>query len=299
LLRFAEGIIMKLPDSLQIAVVIAAVLAASLAAADHASAADEAIGFGKETFKINLGYYRPNFSSRVAAGVSASAPGNISGEDDLGLENNLGGYRVDGYWRFADRHRLYFGYYQLDRSASRVLAKDIGPIDIPQLGVNETIKAGSNVNTSAKWQIYVLAYGYSFYKTDTLELAGQVGLNVAKLGTQLSGTFITANNGTLTGATAGSVLTVPLPAIGFSGDWALDDSWRIRGHAAAFKISFENVDTNVLDAGLAGEYRLYRNFWLGMGYSVLNASAAKAETNSNVSLDWRTGGWLIYGSLLF
>ena len=127
---------MKLPNRLRIAVAFAAVLAVVLGTADNAVAADEMIGFGKETFKLNLGYYRPNFSSTVAVGLPGTAPPGISGENDLGLDNNLGGARFDGYWRFADRHRLMFGYYKLDRNASRVLTRDIGPINIPGMGIS-------------------------------------------------------------------------------------------------------------------------------------------------------------------
>ena len=290
---------MKLTSRLHIAAAFAAVLAA-VGTADKAVAADEAIAFGKETFKLSLGYYRPNFDSRVAVGVpGATPPGDINPEQDLGLDKDLGGARFDGYWRFADRHRIYFGYYNLDRSASKVLTKDIGPIEIPALGVNDTILAGSNISVDAKWEVFILGYEYSFYKTDSLEIAGLVGLNVAQLGTQLSGTLITQNNGTLTGATAGSTLTAPLPAFGVSGDWAIDDRWRIRGHAGAFKITINNIDAKVVDAGVSGEYRVYGNIWGGLGYSLLNASAARNDGSSDVSLDWRTGGLQLYASMLF
>jgi hypothetical protein len=291
---------MKLTSRLHIAFASAAALAVVVGAADDAVAADDAIAFGKETFKLSLGYYRPNFDSRVAVGVpGATPPGDINPEQDLGLERDLGGARFDGYWRFADRHRLYFGYYNLDRSASKVLTKDIGPIEIPALGVNDTILAGSNVNIDAKWEVFILGYDYSFYKTDTLEFAGLVGLNVAQLGTKLSGTLITQNNGTQTGATAGSTLTAPLPAFGLSGDWAIDDRWRMRGHAGAFKITINNIDAKVVDAAVSGEYRVYGNIWAGLGYSLLNASAEKNDGSSDVSLDWRTGGLQLYASMLF
>ena len=291
---------MKLQSRLHIAAAFAAVLAMVVGTADNAVAADEAIAFGKETFKLSLGYYRPNFNSRVAVGVTGAAPpGDINPEQDLGLDNNLGGARFDGYWRFADRHRIYFGYYNLDRSASKVLTKDIGPIQIPSLGVNDTILAGSNVNVDAKWEVFILGYDYSFYKTDTVEVAGLIGLNVAQLGTKLSGTLITSGHGTLTGETAGSTITAPLPAIGLSGDWAIDDRWRIRGHAGAFKITINNIDAKVVDASVAGEYRIYGNIWGGLGYSLLNASAEKNDGTSDASLDWRTGGLQLYASMLF
>ena len=288
---------MKLPNRLRIAVVFSAVLAVVFGAANNAVAADEMIGFGKESFKLNLGYYRPNFSSTVAVGLPGTAPPAISGENDLGLDNNLGGARLDGYWRFADRHRLMFGYYKLDRSASRVLTKNIGPINIPGHG-DLTINAGSSINTEAKWEVFILGYGYSFYKSDTVEVAGQIGLNVAKLSTQIGGTLITSA-GTFSDSTAGSTFTAPLPAIGFSGDWALSDSWRMRGHAGAFKITINNIDAKVVDAGVAGEYRVYRNIWGGLGYSLLNASAKKNDSSTDASLDWRTGGWQLYASMLF
>ena len=291
---------MKLTSRFNIGVAFAAVLAAWGGTADNAMAADDAIAFGKETFKLSLGYYYPNFDSRVAVGVSgATPPGDINPEQDLGLDKNLGGARFDGYWRFADRHRIYFGYYNLDRSASKVLTKDIGPIEIPSLGVNDTILAGSNVNVDAKWEVFILGYDYSFYKTDTLEVAGMIGLNVAQLGTKLSGTLITTNHGTLYGETAGSTLTAPLPAIGLSGDWAIDDRWRIRGHAGAFKITIQNIDAKVVDANISGEYRVWGNIWGGLGYSLLNASAEKNDGSSDVSLDWRTGGLQLYASMLF
>jgi len=290
---------MKLTSRLHIAVAFAAVLAALGGTADNAVAADDAIAFGKEMFKLSLGYYRPNFDSRVAVGISGTTPPNISPEQDLGLERNLGGARFDGYWRFADRHRLYFGYYNLDRSGSKVLDHDIGPIEIPSLGVNDTILAGSNVNVDAKWEVFILGYTYSFYKTDSLEVAGLIGLNVAQLGTKLSGTLITQNHGMQTGATAGSTLTAPLPAIGLSGDWAIDDRWRLRGHAGAFTITIQNIDAKVVDANISGEYRVWGNIWGGLGYSLLNASAQKNDGSSDVSLDWRTGGLQLYASMLF
>jgi hypothetical protein len=202
---------MKLTSRLHIAAALAAVLAVMGGTANDAVAADEAIAFGKESFKLSLGYYYPNFDSRVAVGVPGAAPpGDISPEQDLGLDKYLGGARFDGYWRFADRHRIYFGYYNLDRSASKVLDHDIGPINIPGHG-EYTINTGSNINIDAKWEVFILGYTYSFYKTDSLEFAGLVGLNVAQLGTQLSGTFITSA-GTFSGSTAGSTLTAPLPA---------------------------------------------------------------------------------------
>lgn len=292
---------MKLPIRLGVAFAFAGSLAAVIAVANNAVAADQMIGFGKERFQLNFGYYRPNFTTSAAVGVQGSTrpPGSISGEDDLKLDSSLGAGRLDGYWRFADRHRLGFGYYNLDRSTSGALAKNIGPISIPALGVNDTILAGSSVTADSKWQVYILSYGYSFYKTDTVEIAGKLGLNVARIGTTLTGTLITQNNGVRTGATAGSDVTAPLPVIAISGDWALSERWRLKGSLGGFKAKVSGVDATVTDAGVAAEYLVVRNFGVGAGYSLLRVTGDIDKSNYFGSLNWRTGGWQLYGSLLF
>ena len=277
----------------------------SIGASVDRAVAEEMIGFGQETGQINLGYYRPNFSTTVAEGVAGSPipPGDINGEDDLGLDKSLGVARLDGFWRFADRHRLYLGYYQLDRDASRVLPNDIGPYDIQ--GSNVYIVAGSEVHTTSKMQVYILAYGYSLLKSETTEVAGRIGLNIAQLGAKLGGTILTSPTSPPTvitnqsGTTSGSEVTAPLPAFGLSGDWALDERWRMKGNLGAFQIKINNVKATVVDAGIAAEYRLLRNFGVGAGYSLLNAKAEYDKDNSSASLDWRTGGWQLYGSWIF
>ncbi len=194
---------------------------------------------------------------------------------------------------------MFLGYYDVKRDGTRVLSRDIGPVSFPRLGVNDTILAGSNLTANSEWKVYILAYGYSFYKTDTLEITGKVGANVAKISTTLSGTLITANNGTASGSTAGSDFTAPLPVIGLSADWALTDRWRLKGSLGGFKAKAGDVEATVTEAGIAVDYRLFRNFGIGGGYNLLRVNADVNKSNVSGSLDWRSGGLMIYGSLVF
>lgn len=292
---------MKLAGKFGVTVAFAVVTAAGIAMSNTAGAADQMIGFGKETFQLNFGIFRPNFSTSAAIGLQGASrpPGSISPEEDLGLDSSLSVGRLDGYWRFADRHRLGFGYYNLNRSGSTVLNKNVGPIEIPRLGVNDTILAGSNVSSESKWQVYILSYGYSFYKTDKVEIAGKLGVNVARIGTTISGTLLTQNSGVLFNETAGSDVTAPLPVIAVSGDWALDERWRLKGALGGFKAKVSGVKATVTDASVAAEYRVLRNFGVGGGYSLLRVTGDVDKSNYFGSLDWRIGGWQLYGSLLF
>ena len=81
--------------------------------------AEEGYGPGTDRFKINLGAYFPAISTDLQVDINDGPA--LELEDVLGLSEDETVLRLDGYWRFAQRHRLGFGYYRLNREASHVL----------------------------------------------------------------------------------------------------------------------------------------------------------------------------------
>ena len=278
-----------------------AALASGIVAGGSALAQGNMIPFGKETFQIDLGWYRPNFKSSYSQSFPGSPipPGTISMEDDLGLDSHLDVVRLNGYWRFAERHRLFFGYYNLNRDTSATLNKNIGPISIPSLGINDTILAGSNVRAETNWDVYILGYGYSFYKTETAEITGKIGFNVANISASLTGTLNLLGGGVASAAGNTSDVTAPLPVIGISGEWAFSPRWKLIGSIGGFKAKISDVDATVVDGTIAVDYRLFRNFGVGVGYSWLKLKGDVSKPDWNGSVNWRTDGFQIYGSLVF
>src|SRR5436190_22080599 len=280
-----------------------AALAVGTVVASPAIAQGNMIPFGKETFQIDFGYYRPKFNTSFSQSFPGSPipPGTINGESDLNLEDSLGVARLNGYWRFADRHRLFFGYYNLNRDTTATLNRNIGPISIPALGVNDTILAGSNVSAKTNWDVYIIGYGYSFYKTETAEITGKIGLDVARISASLNGTLNTLANGVLVGATAGnnSDVTAPLPVLGISGEWAFAPQWKLIGSIGGFKAKVSDVDATIVDGTIAVDYRILRNLGVGLGYSWLKLKGDVTKSDFNGSINWRTDGFQIYGSLVF
>ena len=278
----------------------ATVMLSGMAVSQNAAAADDMIAFGKETFKVNFGLYRPEVTTKVSESVTGGTKlPSISGETDLGLDKSINAARLDGFWRIADRHRLWAGYYKLDREGTKTLSNNIGPVNIPSRGTTDTILAGSSISTSSKLDLYLLGYGYSFYKTENVEIAGKLGLNVARSKVSLSGTLNTAANGSFFGSTSGTDVTVPLPVIAISGDWGINERWRLKGSLGGLKLKSADVKSSVSDVSAAVEYRLVKNFGVGAGYSALSASADVTKGNSSTSLDWQLRGWQLYGSFVF
>ena len=109
-----------------------------------AAKAEEGYGPGTDRFKINLGYYFPAISTDMQVDIGDSP---IDFEETLGLSENETVLRLDGYWRFAKKHRLGFGYYRLDRDARRFLSTSINIGD-------DTWYAGALVDTDLKLDFY-------------------------------------------------------------------------------------------------------------------------------------------------
>jgi len=278
-----------------------AVFAAGMVAGSPALAQGNMIPFGKETFQIDFGYYRPNFNTTFSQSFPGSPipPGTIDAESDLNMDDSLGVGRLGGHWRFADRHRLFFGYYSLNRDTTATLNRNIGPISIPALGINDTILAGSNVRAETNWDVYILGYGYSFYKTETAEITGKFGLNVANISASLTGTLNLAGGGVASAAGSGSDVTAPLPVLGISGEWAFAPQWKLIGSIGGFKAKVADVDATIVDGTIAVDYRIFRNFGVGVGYSWLKLKGDVNKSDFNGSINWRTDGLQIYGSLVF
>jgi hypothetical protein len=119
-----------------------------------AAKAEEGYGPGTDRSKINLGAYFPAISTDMQVDIGDSP---IDMEEDLGLGENETVLRLDGYWRFAKKHRLGFGYYRLNRDARSVISGDL------EIG-GETWYAGALVDSDLTLDFYQLNYMYSFYQ---------------------------------------------------------------------------------------------------------------------------------------
>jgi hypothetical protein len=73
----------------------------------------------------------------------------------------------------------------------------------------------------------------------------------------------------------------------------------VKGNLAGFKAKISGVDASVADASLTAEYLLHRNIGIGAGYSLLRVSGDVTKPDYFGSLSWRTGGWQLYGSLMY
>ena len=123
------------------------------------------------------------FTLRVGA-MSASADSTLSAETtfmderyrfsenvDFGSDEWVP--RIDGVFRFGDRHRLVFDYFNYDKKRRETLGEDISFDDV-------TIPAGSFARAELDFQLASLLYDYAVVENEDFSLGLQVGAEWAK-----------------------------------------------------------------------------------------------------------------------
>ena len=123
------------------------------------------------------------FTLRVGA-MSASADSTLSAETtfmderyrfsenvDFGSDEWVP--RIDGVFRFGDRHRLVFDYFNYDKKRRETLGEDISFDDV-------TIAAGSFARAELDFQLASLLYDYAVVENEDFSLGLQIGAEWAK-----------------------------------------------------------------------------------------------------------------------
>jgi hypothetical protein len=128
-----------------------------------------------DTFALSLGTFFLDTHTTVRADGSlvaggAVVPGTaIDVERDLGIDNKTS-FRLDGYWRFLERHKIRLMYFDENRSAARSLNKEI-------IFGGETYPINTEVEARLDTVVTALAYEYAFLRGEHYELSGSIGIH--------------------------------------------------------------------------------------------------------------------------
>ncbi len=211
-------------------------------------------------------------------------------EEALGLKNSQSVFRFDGNYRFGNnnRHRFDFTWFDLSRDATRTLQEEI-EVD----GIVYPI--GTTIDSEFDLAFYNVRYAYSFIKDNRIDFAGSLGLHITQVGL-----YIDDSAGIL--GAGGDSVTAPLPVIGARLDVALTEKWYVRSSLEALYLSFDDFSGSLTDIMVAGEYRAWEHFAIGLGFNAVNL---KLENDDSMGLGFtgniesRFAGLMLYGRAMF
>jgi hypothetical protein len=238
-----------------------------------------------DTLKLQLGGYLLSKNSTTISAENRYFATDINLEDDLGMETKTNTFRASGYYRFNDRHKVEFSYYALDTSSTNTIVRDL-------YWDGKLYKAGATLDSQLDIDIYKLSYAYSFYHSESLELAGSIGLHVMDIETGLKGSaFILGQIGTYGDGTVNFL--APLPVVGFRIDYAITPRLHINGLVDYFGITIDQFSGDFTDVVLSVEYRVLDNVGIGAGFNYTNLNIT-VDDDTKYKLKQEIAGALVY-----
>ena len=239
-----------------------------------------------DKWMLRLGaYIVDGADTTVAVNTPVGVGTIIDYQRDLGGEDSATIPRIDAFYRFNERHRIDFTWFSIDRQGERTLAVDVTIGD-------ETFSESETVLSDIKYELYGLRYQYSFYRSPKVELGLSAGLNITEYDLKFQNA---------TGDKAESAgLTVPLPLLGLRMVYAITPKWYVRYVSEAFFIEFDDSFKGaLLNYELSTEYRIFRNFALGVGFARISLDADVSADDWQGKLTDSYRGLTAFGSFYF
>jgi len=216
-------------------------------------------------------------------------------QDLLNMESSTQVFRLDGYYRFTPHHSLEVSWYSI-KNKGRV----DGGVEVPLGDYN--LSASGRLDSTFNTDIYKVNYLYSFYHNEQVELAIGAGLHVMRFALGFDGEYsftgIINEDG---GGTSDNVaVTAPLPVAGFRVSYKILPELRVKYAADYFFIAFDGSTGGLVDTLLTVDYRITKNFGLGLG---VNSTRMRLETELEsarvLTINYDIIGGMVYGTLNF
>jgi hypothetical protein len=251
----------------------------------HAEAGDPLT----DRFSLSLGGFLLDTSTQLRVdGVSGNGT-DFDAERTLGLGDS-DRVRVDGYWRFANRHRLRVLYFDTNRSATRTIDTE--------LRVGDTaFPLNAEIRSAFDTQVAELAYEYAFLKRDTFEVAGTIGIHDLRFKLDLSATRTGSGEQLSLERTAQA--NGPLPVVGLRGTWRLSKRFYLDGQAQFFRISLDPYDGRLEDYTASVVWQAIKHVGVGVGYNEFVTRVDVSDDQFDGRLRWRYGGVRVFVTASF
>jgi len=181
----------------------------------------------------------------------------IALEQQFALDDEVSTGRLDGWYRFNERHRIGWTYWQSDREGVRTFDGS-DPITIGDI----TINPGDTVTTNEDGGLFAVDWSYSFVNTSKYEAWLGLGLNFQRVDTTIA-VNVGGGANTLQQEAKG---TIPIPTLNFGGRWDFSKRWRMIVSQELFGIKVGDFEGKLNNTRILAEFNIARNFGIGGGF---------------------------------
>jgi hypothetical protein len=179
-------------------------------------------------------------------------------ESDLKLKDRKSLPAVFAGARIGERWSIIGEYYALDRGASASASRDLVFDDV-------TFPAGATISSEFNTDVYRLAVGYSFVRSDKVDLGAALGLHVTQFEVALEGQGRIGNAAISTQNRKRDALA-PLPTLGLFGAYQVTPRLSLGGRVDYLSLKVSDYDGRLINAEARASYRLFKNVGVGVMY---------------------------------
>ena len=265
--------------------------ASALLLAAPTAVADEVPNLLTDSFQASIGTFGISSEPSVELRGDTESGGTVDFDEAVGGGDAFRA-RLDGQWRFADRHKVRFAAFGLSRSQEQTLDEQIEWGD-------EVFPVDAKVEFENDFWVIEAVYDYSFLRRENYEIGASIGLHWTSFEASLKAKA-ESSGGTLTEDIDESAsVDAPLPVIGLRGLWSLSHNLWLDAAAQFFALSIGDYDGNLQD------YRLFLTWqprtWLGfgVGYNRFTVDVDVEKDDFNGTLDWTYSGPMAFYSVSF
>jgi hypothetical protein len=249
-------------------------------------------------FDVSLGTFIVNQNTEVR--LDGKTSGEVIPGTPIDWERNFGDgdstrFRLDSYWRFAERHKLRLMWFNASRSGSKTIDRTIDWQD-------QEFQIGATVKGESKFNIVELGYDYAFMRGDNYELSGTAGIHYTDFSVSLSGEATDLSNPELTVTRhvkkEGSV-GLPLPVFGGHYLWRMGGDFWLDASAQWFGLTIDQYSGSIWDLKLDALWQPSKWVGLGVGYDRFKIDVNANTDKFNGKLNWEYSGPRIFYAIHF
>ena len=225
--------------------------------------------------------YITNFESQIKLADKRVPIGVfINSKDQLGLKSDTFAYRGEFSYYFNPKHSIHFIYFSLNSRGLNQINKNLPIEDV-------VVSAGAKLTSHFDLDVGSIYYGYSFYKSDKVELMLHAGTHISRVsvGIGASGEIKSSDGNVTIGSSysTSTAVTLPLPVIGFGGSYMIiKNKFFVHYTADYFALKISQYKGSYLSNGLGLEYYITKNFSAMLGFEISQIFLTK-ETDTTIS----------------
>ena len=245
----------------------------------------------EDKFKISLGtMHVVNFETEMQIAPKGIPIGaRINTKDQLNMKSDTNVFRLDGYYRFNDTHSIDFSYFSVNSDGHTA----------DSIEWDGNVSISGNIASYFNMDVYRLNYVYSFYHNDKVELALTLGFHVTAVELGLAA-YGTVDGVADSSYSSGTSVTVPLPVVGFKGEYTIiDKRLFVNYRADYFYLAFDDYKGSIVTTSLNIEYHFMDHFGMGIGYNANSVHVEEDGDDTQADIINNLSGAMVYISYIY